>query len=152
MIPRRIVAIDPESDDSCVVQLDCGHRRHVRDRPPLEVHPWVRDPTARAARVGTSIECGWCEACRRPDGVTRYREGPQWDATTIPAGLRASHSLRAGVWGELVVHSGRIRLRYLAPLDRTLELGPGDTASIPPELPHELELIGDVQLRVDFFR
>lgn len=152
MIPRRIVSIDVESDDSVVVHLDCRHRRHVRDRPPLERHPWVRDPAAHAERVGTSIECGWCETLRRPDDVARYREGPVWDAATIPAGLRARHTLKAGVWGELVVLAGRVRLRWLAPLDRTVELGAGDTVSIPPELPHELEIVGDVQLRVDFYR
>jgi ferredoxin len=152
VVDRRIVGIHEESPGTCVVELDCGHRRHVRDRPPLERHAWVHDARARDARIGTPIECGWCDACVRPEGVRRYREGPSWDAGAIPAGLLASHRLRAGVWGELVVLEGRVRLRYLAPLDRELVLEAGAVAAIPPELPHELELLGDVRLRLDFYR
>ncbi len=152
MIARRILAVHDESPEACVVELDCGHRRHVRDRPPLERHAWVRDPVARAERVGQQIECGLCEACVRPDAVQRYREGPTWDAAAIPRGLLARHRLAAGVWGELRVLEGRVRLRYLEPLSRELVLAAGDVAAIPPELPHELELLGDVRLRLDFFR
>jgi DTW domain-containing protein len=63
----RIVAIEVESEDTVVVELDCGHRRHVRDRPPLSSHPWVRDADARARRIGAAIECGHCDAA--PAGV-----------------------------------------------------------------------------------
>jgi tellurite methyltransferase len=152
MIERGIVAVHEESVDTCIVELDCGHRRHVRDRPPFERHPWVRDAAARGARVGQRIECGRCEALERPVTATRYREGPIWDQQTVPRGLLAAHRLKPGVWGELTILEGRVRLRYLPPLDRVRELGSGDTASIPPELPHQLELTGDVRLRLDFWR
>jgi hypothetical protein len=61
MVARRIVRVDVESEGTCVVELECGHRRHVRDRPPLERHPWVRTEAGRAARIGERIECGLCE-------------------------------------------------------------------------------------------
>jgi hypothetical protein len=62
VIARRIVAVRDESESACIVELECGHSRHVRDRPPLESYPWVRDPVQRRARIGTTIECGRCEA------------------------------------------------------------------------------------------
>lgn len=62
MIARRIVAVRDESEGACIVELECGHSRHVRDRPPFESFPWVRDPAERSARVGTAIECGLCDA------------------------------------------------------------------------------------------
>lgn len=61
---RRIVAIAVVEAGVCVVTLDCGHRRHVRHRPPFEMHAWVLDEGQRAARVGQAIECGRCEAAR----------------------------------------------------------------------------------------
>jgi len=65
MVARRILRIHDESPSSCVVELECGHRRHVRDRPPLERHPWVRDPVARQAKIGAAIECGLCKPVDR---------------------------------------------------------------------------------------
>lgn len=62
MVVRRIVAVTVESEDTCVVELECGHRRHVRDRPPLSSHPWVRDADARQQRISERIECGLCDA------------------------------------------------------------------------------------------
>jgi tellurite resistance-related uncharacterized protein len=152
VIDRAIVAVQEESPGTCVVELDCGHRRHVRDRPPLERHSWVRDPATRAARVGQRIECGRCDALERPAAASRYREGPIWDQGTVPRGLLGAHRLAPGVWGELTIVDGRVRLRFLPPLDRVHELGIGDTVSIPPEVPHQLELVGDVRLRLDFWR
>lgn len=62
MVRRTIVEVEVEGPGAVVVTLDCGHRRHVRHRPPFEVHPWVLDARQRAARVGAEIECGRCEA------------------------------------------------------------------------------------------
>lgn len=149
---RRILRIHDESPTVCVVDLDCGHSRHVRDRPPLETHPWVRDAEQRLARIGAKIECGSCDALSRPPNARRYREGPPWTAATLPAGLRKRHELGAGVWAELVVITGRARLRYHAPLDRSVEIAVGQTGSVPPEVPHELELLDEAIVRLDFYR
>lgn len=149
---RRILRIHVESANACVVDLECGHSRHVRDRPPLETHPWVRDADQRLARIGATIECGSCDALARPPSARRYREGPPWTAATLPAGLRKRHELKAGVWGELVVVTGRARLRYAAPIDRQVEIVAGQSGSIPPEVSHELELLDDATVRVDFYR
>lgn len=66
---RRIIAVRDESESSCIVELECGHSRHVRDRPPFESYPWVRDPVQRSARVGTEIECGICDAADEDRGA-----------------------------------------------------------------------------------
>jgi hypothetical protein len=58
---RILTAIDVESEGVCVARLDCGHRRHIRHRPPLEYNPWILDPEQRAARIGQKIECGRCD-------------------------------------------------------------------------------------------
>lgn len=43
-----------------IVELSCGHSRHVRHDPPFQVRPWVLDEAGRRGRLGTPIECGLC--------------------------------------------------------------------------------------------
>lgn len=103
-------------------------------------------------RIGGAIECLSCDALVRPAGARRYREGPTWNASTIPAASLKRHELKGGVWGELVVLAGRARLRYHAPIGRDLELGVGDVGCVPPGVPHELELLDEASVRLDFYR
>jgi len=56
-----------------VADLACGHRQHVRHRPPWQLRPWIDDPGARAARVGAAIDCPLCET-GRPMTMTRAQE------------------------------------------------------------------------------
>ncbi|HVT10186.1 MAG TPA: cupin domain-containing protein [Polyangia bacterium] len=60
---------DPAGD--WIADLACGHRQHVRHRPPWQLRPWIDDPAARAARVGAPIDCPLCEAARP---MTRAQE------------------------------------------------------------------------------
>lgn len=152
MIERRIVDIEEESPGAAVASLDCGHRRHILHRPPLASNAWVLDPEQRKARIGQPIECGRCEALERPAGAVCYRQTPVFEAATIPAGLLQQHTLKAGVWAEIVVLSGRLRYRIHAPLDRELILEPGVVGVVPPEIPHEIAALGDVRVRIDFYR
>ena len=43
-----------------IALLACGHRRHVRHRPPLVERPWVLTPAGRAAMVGETLGCAAC--------------------------------------------------------------------------------------------
>lgn len=44
-----------------VALLDCGHRRHVRHRPPFADRAWTENPDGRASHLGTLLECGLCD-------------------------------------------------------------------------------------------
>ena len=48
--------------------------------------------------------------------------------------------------------SGQLRYRIAAPLARELLLTPGAPGVVPPEIPHSIEPIGEVRLRIDFYR
>jgi hypothetical protein len=58
---RRILGFVQDDGGDWVAQLDCGHRRHVRHRPPFEERPWTQDPEGRASHLGTLLDCGLCE-------------------------------------------------------------------------------------------
>jgi hypothetical protein len=57
---RRIVGFEQDANGDWIALLDCGHRRHVRHRPPFLERPWTLSERGRAAQLGRSIECGLC--------------------------------------------------------------------------------------------
>jgi tellurite methyltransferase len=153
-VPRTIEGFvrEDEAPRDWIALLDCGHRRHVRHRPPLSSYPWVADEDERARRIGSKIECDRCMQLLLPEGVAPYKETPEFDERSLPAGLRRAHTTRRRVWGRLLVLDGHARLRFEAPIDRSIELGPGDSAAIPPEIPHAVTPGDRVRLRVVFLR
>lgn len=60
-VQRAIVGFHQDAHGEWIAELECGHRRHVRHRPPFELRPWVVDAEERRARLGTTIACGLCE-------------------------------------------------------------------------------------------
>ena len=58
---RAIVGFHQDERGDWIAELACGHRRHVRHRPPFEVREWVVDDASRQARLGTPIDCGRCD-------------------------------------------------------------------------------------------
>src|SRR5690606_9564027 len=112
---------------------------------------WVLNDAARQAKRGSTIECVRCARLELPDGAAPYRSTAEFDEATLPAGLRADHSTRPGVWARVEVLAGR--LRFVMPIlavDRVLDAG--DHALIPPELVHHVEPLGPMRMRVTFLR
>jgi hypothetical protein len=60
-VQRAIVGFHLDDDGDWVAELACGHRRHVRHRPPLFPEPWVLDADARRERIGSPLECRLCD-------------------------------------------------------------------------------------------
>jgi tellurite methyltransferase len=151
-VPRQILAFHRDQQGDWVALLDCGHRRHIRHRPPLSSFPWVEQAEGRAEHVGKAIECGRCRTREWPEGFEQYKVTSIFDRDTVPAGLLGDHQTKAGVWGRVEVLEGALSLRFLAPLDELVELHAGDLAPIPPQLSHRVELSGPVRFRVQFHR
>lgn len=133
-----------------VAQLDCGHRQHVRHRPPFQVRPWVNEEPGRASHLGTGIDCPLCDRGDVPDGLEAAGTSPTWDQDTLPAALQRDHRLAPTTWGRLRVLSGI--LRYDAGPAGAWLLEAGATRGIPPGVPHALEIVGTVRLAIDFYR
>lgn len=70
---RRIVGFHLDEEGDWVADLDCGHTRHVRHRPPWFNRPWVTDPDQRAAAIGTALECVECDR-GESEGTANERE------------------------------------------------------------------------------
>jgi hypothetical protein len=61
LVDRAIVGYHLDEEGDWVAHLDCGHRQHVRHRPPFQVRPWVVDEEGRRSRLGALLECPLCD-------------------------------------------------------------------------------------------
>ena len=87
-----------------------------------------------------------------PEGVSCYGGTPEFSEGTIPANLLRSHRTKAGTWARIVVLEGRLRYRILEPEPEEVELSPERPGIVEPEVLHEVEPVGPVSFRVDFYR
>jgi Protein of unknown function (DUF3565) len=60
-VERAIVGFECDEVGDWVALLACGHRQHVRHRPPWEERPWVTSAAGRGGRVGAPLECRLCD-------------------------------------------------------------------------------------------
>lgn len=82
-----------------------------------------------------------------PDDVVPYKHTRTFDQDSVPAGLLADHTTRAGVWGRLEVLEGALILRFS---DRDVACDPEHPGVIPPRVPHCVVPTGSVRFRVVF--
>jgi len=93
------------------------------------------------------------EALSLPAGAACYRQIGPFDAESLPAGLRAEHRLKPGVWALLSVTAGELKFVWDdGRPDPALGLCAGDTVVVPPEVPHHVEAAGDFIIGIAFHR
>ena len=149
---RAISGFHVDVHGDWVAELDCGHGQHVRHRRPFVMRPWVATEEGRAAMLGSEIDCVRCDRMEWPDGLTTYRRTPEFDAASIPDGLRAEHATKRGVWGRIHVVEGGLTYHVDAPVHRSLRVDPASSAVIVPEVRHRVEPGGAVRFFVEFAR
>ena len=66
MIDRSIVAFHQDDEGDWIAELSCGHRQHVRHRPPWINHPWVTTPAGRQEKIGQRLPCPKCADASPP--------------------------------------------------------------------------------------
>lgn len=147
---RRIEGFHQDEDGDWVADLSCLHRQHVRHRPPLFDRAWVVDDAARAGRVGTELDCPLCDRAELPDDLQLARTAGPFDDTSLPAGLRRTHTVAAGRWGLLRVLRGSVDLDLAVAPPRQVRLHERDQQAIPPEVAHLVRLLDDAQIEIDF--
>lgn len=84
-----------------------------------------------------------------PKGAVHYATS-RFTQETLPEKLRKDHSTKAGVWGLLVVRSGRLLLRRENKAEVIVKAG--GTAVFAPQEVHSVEAVGAVDFEVRFHR
>ncbi|MFI5308504.1 MAG: DUF1971 domain-containing protein [Polyangiales bacterium] len=87
-----------------------------------------------------------------PAAAREYKRTAIFDAATVPAGLLRSHTLKADVWGEIVVVEGRLLYVIEGEDDASFILHPGLSGSVAPQDPHHVELHDGARFFVRFLR
>jgi len=151
VVIRTIVGFRQDDVGDWIADLACLHSQHVRHQPPFRDRPWVLDPSARAARIGSDLDCPLCDRAEPPDGLRLVRTAGPFDEATLPAGLRGTHHVAAGRWGRLRVLDGAVGFRMDTEPPITRRMAAGDEQPIPPEVPHRLSVDEPVRLVVEFF-
>lgn len=59
---RVMVGFEQDEVGDWVALLECGHRQHVRHRPPWQEREWVVSAEGRQGRIGSPFECAACDA------------------------------------------------------------------------------------------
>lgn len=147
---REITGFHADEDGHWVAELSCLHGQHIRHQPPFRNAAWVIEAAGRAARIGAPLDCPLCDRAELPDGLVRDRVTSTWDETSAPRALQRNHRVARGVWGQLGVDSGAIRFvaQTTPVIDRVVSAG--EFQPIPPELEHQVEVIGPVRFAVEF--
>ena len=149
---RAITHFHLDEHRDWVAALDCGHRQHVRHRPPFVNRPWVASDTERKAMLGTALDCVRCDRMEWPDGLVAYRRTREFDETTIPAGLRSEHATKRGTWARIHVVSGVRRYCVGHPIHGSFRIDSASSAIVVPEVLHRIEPEGPVRFFVEFSR
>jgi len=147
---RGIVGFVADDLGDWVALLDCGHRQHVRHRPPFWSAPWVEDPAGRQRRIGTTLNCPLCDRCELPEGLTVVRSTPTWDERTMPDALRRAHRVASGIWGLVRVEAGSLRfVAATRPMTDVVVIA-DEIHAIPPDIEHHVEPRDRCRFAIDF--
>ncbi len=148
---RSILGFHCDEEDYWVADLDCGHSQHVRHNPPFENRPWTTTEEGRNSKLGQQLLCPNCDRFELPESFQAYKRTSEFDAASIPDGLRKAHSTKRGVWAKVHVLEGQLRYTVHAPLDQEFILDPGHEGVIVPELLHHVEPLGPVRFYIEFY-
>lgn len=87
-----------------------------------------------------------------PLSVKPYKKTPLFDQNTVPTGLLKTHTTKAEAWGKICIIKGiLLYVIETEPLE-SIELSPLNYGVVEPEIPHHVELIGEVEFFVEFFK
>lgn len=87
-----------------------------------------------------------------PRGLEQYKKTPEFNETTVPAGLISDHSTKTGTWATITVLEGELIYKIMEPAVESHRLSPGTVGVIEPTIRHHLEIDGPVRFLVEFYR
>jgi tellurite methyltransferase len=149
---RPITGYRQDERGDWIVELRCGHRQHVRHKPPFFLRPWITTEGGRASMLGTELDCMLCDRLELPDDFKAYKRTDEFEERSTPAGLLREHHTKQGVWGLLHVTQGRVRYVIDGMGGRTFDVLPGEPGVIPAEVLHHVEPDGAARFYVEFYR
>ena len=87
-----------------------------------------------------------------PLGLSHYKSTPDFTELTVPKGLLSQHRTKPDCWGKIVILEGLLLYRILEAQNEEIILTPLENGIVEPEVFHEVEVIGSVRFRVEFYK
>ena len=85
-----------------------------------------------------------------PPGLQLTRRTPEFNTSTIPAGLLHDHRTKPGVWGVIQVLEGALEYHVLEPVEERHRLIPGRPGIVEPAMKHQVMPLGPARFHVEF--
>ena len=86
-----------------------------------------------------------------PDNVVAYKRTPEFDQNSMPTGLLNNHQTKEGVWGKIVVMSGKLQYTIQQPFEE-IALDSNKYGVVEPTVLHQVKPIGPVRFYVEFYQ
>ncbi|MBU6456079.1 MAG: DUF1971 domain-containing protein [Bradyrhizobium sp.] len=87
-----------------------------------------------------------------PADVVAYGRTPDFTPQTLPAAFKSAHTTKSGVWGLIRVLEGRLSYHLELPHEGSKLVSAGETAPIPPNIPHRVAFVEGGRFFVEFFK
>lgn len=87
-----------------------------------------------------------------PLSTEPYKKTPTFNQKTVPPGLLKTHKTKEGVWGKICILNGKLLYTIEVEPQETIELSTNKHGVVEPEVPHHLEMIGEVEFFVEFYQ
>lgn len=87
-----------------------------------------------------------------PADVVAYSRTPDFTPETLPEAFKSAHTTKSGVWGLIHVLEGRLSYHLEPPHQGSKLVSAGETALIPPNIPHRVAFVDGGRFFVEFFK
>ena len=87
-----------------------------------------------------------------PECVAAYKKTPEFNESTVPAGLLKDHNTKEGVWGKIVILEGELEYTINEPEKEVLVLSKNFYGVVEPTVLHHIKPLGAVRFYVEFYR
>lgn len=87
-----------------------------------------------------------------PENVNPYKKTATFNQETVPAGLLKAHTTKTGTWGKINIIRGKLLYVIETEPQESIELSPSKYGVVEPEVPHHVQLLGEVEFFVEFYK
>jgi tellurite resistance-related uncharacterized protein len=105
-----------------------------------------------AKRMNEQSESGKALPPELPADVVSYSRTPDFTPETLPKAFKSAHTTKSGVWGLIHVLDGRLSYHLEPPHEGSKLVSAGETALIPPNIPHRVAFVEGGRFFVEFFK
>lgn len=139
---RPITGFGIDTEGDWFAWLSCGHRQHVRHRPPFIDRPWVTTRAGRDSRMGWPLNCVRCDRLEWPNNLVLQCSTDGLSDTDNLQALLRPYAEAAGAWLSIAVERGSLHC-VMDPLALDCRVTSDSPGIVPPQTEPRIMPDGD---------